>query len=130
MGMGYSSCVGHSISYEDLKDLLPNEVAAIEQNSSFEDWGTLADEMSEPELPQDLKNLVYNLYEAFSKVTEVDGSRLKLNLVHYDEDAGERYDEVNHWEGCVFEVYEVHQLTPAGRKFQDRLETFSFVTFG
>lgn len=129
MGMGYAPSVGFSVSYENLKEMLPNEVSAIENHPDFESWGELAEAMSD-EVTQGLKELVFNLYEAFQKATECDGTHLKLNLLHYDTDSGDRYDEVNDHEGCVFEVYQIHDLTPAGQKFQHLLEDFGFVVYG
>ena len=129
MGMGYAACVGTSISYEDLVDLLPKEISAIEIHPDFEDWGTLADSMT-GDISSELKGLVLNLYESFKKITDYMGTYLRLNLLHYDSEDGSRYDEVNDKDGCIFEVYNHQTLTEAGKKFQMKLESFSYVSFG
>lgn len=132
MGMGYAACSTQAFKYDDVKELCPAEVAAIEAVEGFESWGALAQSLwcdNEEELAP-FKPLVEALCNAFSKATEVDGKGLKLILTYYDEGSGDRYDEVEHLDGCMFEVEGVYQMTPAGNKFKDKLAFATYVVFG
>lgn len=129
MGMGYAACVGASISYYDLVEMLPKEVSAIEAHPDFENWGALADS-STGDLSPDMKGLVLNLYESFKNLTDYMGTNLRLNLLHYDSESGSRYDQVVDKDGCIFEVYNHMTLTEAGKKFQMKLLPYSYVSFG
>ena len=66
------------------------------------------------------------LCAAFKKQT----GGLELFFDHYNEDEGDRYDSVEHKDGCVFCVGNMTQLTPAGKKFQKVVEKRRWVQFG
>lgn len=132
MGMGYAACSTQAFKYDDVKELCPAEVAAIEAALGLDTWGDLARGLwcDDDEALLPYKLLVEALCDAFSKATEVDGKGLKLILTYYDEDSGDRYDELEHKDGCLFEVEGVYQLTPAGEKFKDKLTFATYVVFG
>jgi len=131
MGMGYAACVTQAFKYADVKELCPAEVAAIEAVEGFETWGDLARGLwceDEDFLPY--KPSVDALCNAFSKATETNGEGLKLFLTYYDEESGDRYDEVSHHDNCIFEVGGVYQFTPAGERFIGKLQNATYVVFG
>jgi hypothetical protein len=131
MGMGFAANSGMAIKYDDLKELCPQEIAAIESHESFEDWGSLARGLwLDEENFKDFVPLVKKLEKSFKAATTTKSSNLKLYLTYYDEENGDRYDEVVHSDGCIFEVDNVYQLTPAGKKFKEKLHRNNFVTFG
>lgn len=126
MGMGYSACEAVAIKYEDIKELCPNEIGAIESNEKFEGWGKLALHMVyEFEDAEAFAPLVDNLINAFKTATG-----LGMSLTHYDYDSGSRYDEVEHKEGCIFEVLDVYELTPEAKRLKEKLHFGSYVVFG
>jgi hypothetical protein len=44
MGMGTGACYGWTISYDNLKKICPEEIAAVEAEADkdFEDWGGIS----------------------------------------------------------------------------------------
>lgn len=128
MSMDYAACTGHCISYENLKKMLPNEIAAVESHPDFEDWSTVAQYNFDDE--DQLDGTVTALCDAFQKATEVGEHSLTLSILMHDPDEGSRYDEVSREGSCVFEVSGLFQKTPAAKKFDDVLEEFSVVQFG
>lgn len=131
MGMGYAACSSIAFKYDDVKELCPQEVAAIESTEGFENWGDVARGIwMEDEDFKQFVPLVENLCNAFEKATKTEGNGLTLSLLWYDEDSGDRYDEVEHKDHCIFDVGGVKQFTPAGKKFEDKLNYNNFVSFG
>lgn len=132
MGMGYAACQTQAIKYDDLKELCPNEVAAVEAVEGFEGWGALAQSLwcDDQEIVQPFKASIEALCQAFTTLTSVDGNGLKLVLTYYDDESGDRYDEVEHLDGCIFEIEGVYQMTPAALKFKEKIEHVSYVVFG
>lgn len=130
MGMGYGACTTHTISYENLKALCPAELATIEAVEGFESWGWLAEAISH----EDPEIVRYNvpieaLTKAFNKATETEGQGLDLFITFYDKEVGDRYDEVDHLDGCMFEVSGVYKKTPAAERFKDKIEPANYVVF-
>lgn len=66
------------------------------------------------------------MIEVFSNNTE----GLTLSLGFYNEDDGDRYDEVDSHEGCVFFVGGMVALTPAGEKFKDVVRERLWTQYG
>ena len=150
MGMGTYACDGYVISYDNLKKLCPKEVEAIETANHWEfvGWGQIAkgmtysdtetigenlfdspDELSDAQvtkISKGFEKLTKQLYAAFKKHT----GGLELFLDYYNEDEGDRYDSLEHKDGCVFCVGNMVQLTPAGKKFQKVVEKRRWVQFG
>jgi hypothetical protein len=126
MGMGYSACKVVAIKYEYIKELCPKEIGAIEAHEEFEGWGKLALYMVyEFEDAEAFAPLVDNLINAFKTATG-----LGMSLTQYDYDSGSRYDEVEHKEGCIFEVLDVYELTPKAKRLKKKLHFGSYVVFG
>jgi hypothetical protein len=126
MGMGYSACRAVAIKYEDIKELCPNEIGAIEAHEEFEGWSDLALHMVHGfEDAEAFAPLVDNLINAFKNATALD-----ICLTYYDYDSGSRYDEVEHKEGCIFEVLDVYELTPEAKRLKEKLHFGSWVVFG
>lgn len=128
MGMGASACSGWLISYENLKEMCPKEIDLVEGAEEFDNWGEVAKavEFSDDELPVGIQKAVESLLEVFSNNT----GGLTLCLGSYDEDSGDRYDEVDAHEGCVFYVGGMVALTPAGEKFKSVVNQRFWTQFG
>lgn len=152
MGMGNFACDGFTIPYDKLKKLCPTEIKAVESGPLFErvGWGqiakaiefkddeSLAEEFwsvqDDPPLSDEqcmkyakqYVKLVKELYKAFKAKT----GGLKLFLSHYNEDEGDRYDSVEHKDGCIFMVGNMMDYTPAGKKFKNIIKKNSWVQFG
>jgi len=149
MGMGTFACGADTISYENLKRICPDEIRSIEEDSNFaytgwfmlgraidfDDWEMFSenalenlnsdDEKLGVEIADNFKNKVKTLCENFNKTTN-----LELYLSSYDADNGDRYDEPNDHEGCVFSVAGVYQYTPAGEKYKDVIVKSQWTQFG
>ena len=124
----------YAISYEDLKQLCPDEVAAIENTKEFQEgdknWGDLADDIGCGHTQElldwtvDFQSLVKKLQAAFKEATTTPcGSYLELDLIqfnHWEEDDS----DVLHHEGCIFEVENTDQttLTPAAKNIRNMLK--------
>ena len=130
MGMGYAACSTVSIKYEDLKELCPNEIKAIETHEKFIDWGDLALHIRyEDEVAEVLGTVVNNLIVAFKRITEMNGSSLILFLTYYNQEIGSRYDAVEHKDYCIFELYNVYELSPAAKRLKSKLKFNSYVEY-
>ena len=142
MGMGSFAVSGFVIGYDDLKNICPDEINAIENEEHFNDvgWESLAKWLSwdDPDAVQDplidaiddddpieveeksveILNKydvhITNLKNAFEKKTG-----LTLYFDNYDEDSGNRYDEPGDKDGMIFCVSGMMVLSPAGEKYKD-----------
>jgi len=126
MGMGAGACSGWLISYENLKKICPKEVDLVEGDEGFEDWGEVSRAVEFDELPVGRQKAVEGLIDVFSNNT----GGLTLSLGFYDEDSGDRYDEVDSHEGCVFYVGGMVALTPAGEKFKEVVRERLWTQYG
>jgi hypothetical protein len=155
MGMGSFAVGSFVIGYDDLKKICPDEISAIENEKFFKDIGwyyigrwlawddineiedaildNCYDEEKDDEYNQKVaeevsgryNHLVANLKNAFEKKTG-----LTLYFDHYDEDGGDRYDNPNDKDGCIFCVDGMVQLTPAGEKYKDIITEHRWTQFG
>ena len=125
MGMGTGACSGWIISYDNLKKICPKEIDDIEGAEEFEDWGEVSRGFEFDELPDSIKKSVEDLVGQFLNTTG-----LTLSLGFYREDDGDRYDEVDSHEGCVFFVDGMVALTPAGEKFKDVVRQQLWTQYG
>ena len=153
MGMGTFACGADTISFENLKKICPDEVQSIEDDMNlgswlglaraveFSEWDSFSEEIFDnyeeddkrgedlekfsKEVAERLKNKVEILCKNFNKETG-----LELYLTSYTEDEGDRYDEANDHEGCVFSLSGVYQLTPAGEKYKDVIVKAMWTQFG
>jgi hypothetical protein len=148
MASGYGSNYADVIDFESVKELCPAEAAAL--TATLEKYGVgeqaLAecfmwdepqtdnienDILDESQAKQGLAEIT-EAYEAlqaaFIKATTVGNSHLTLGIGYHDEDSGDRYDEVS---GVYWTVADgMYVLSPAGKKFRDKVERQFFVTFG
>jgi hypothetical protein len=155
MGMGSFAVGSFVIGYDDLKNICPDEISAIENEKFFKDigwfyigrwlaWDDITeiedaildncyDENHNDEYNQKVaeetsdkyNHHVANLKNAFEKKTG-----LKLYFDSYDEEGGDRYDNPNDKDGCIFCVDGMVQLTPAGEKFKDIVTERRWTQFG
>lgn len=155
MGMGSYAVGSFVIGYDDLKKICPDEINAIENEQYFKDIGwyyigrwlawddineiedmildacydTSHDEPYNQKIAEEISSKynvhVANLKNAFNKKTG-----LTLYFDSYDEDGGDRYDEPNDKDGCVFCVDGMVQLTPAGEKYKDIVTERRWTQFG
>jgi hypothetical protein len=155
MGMGSFAVNSFVIGYDDLKKIVPDEISAIENEKFFKEieWGTIGqwlswddisvvedaildscyDEEQDDEYNQKVAEdvsqkynvHVTNLKNAFNKKTG-----LTLYFDHYDMDGGDRYDNPNDKDGCIFCVGGMVQLTPAGEKYKDIITEHRWTQFG
>jgi hypothetical protein len=128
MGMGAHACSGWIINYENLKKICPKEVDLVEGAEEFEDWGEVCrayEFEEENKLPDSIKKSVEDLIGKFGINTN-----LTLGLGFYNEDYGDRYDEVDSHEGCLFFVDGMVALTPAGEKLKDVVRQQFWTQYG
>ena len=125
MGMGASPCSGWVIGYNDLKKICPKEVDLVEGDEEFEGWGEVSRGFEFNELPDILGKSVEDLIGQFFNNTG-----LALSLGFYNEDDGDRYDQVDSHESCVFFVDGMVALTPAGEKFKDVVRERLWTQYG
>ena len=153
MGMGSFAVNSFVIGYDDLKKICPDEIKTIEQELHFGDigWDNLgrwlswddstyvedaildtvdADDIEETQkLAEDIvckyDKHIQALKNSFNKKTG-----LTLYFDHYDEEGGDRYDNPNDKDGCIFCVDGMVQLTPAGEKYKDIVTERRWTQFG
>jgi len=153
MGMGSFAVNSFVIGYDDLKKIVPKEINAIENEQFFKEigWGTIGQWLScdddahlvmrlmgdgsrdddynqkvaEIDVSQKYNVHVANLKNAFNKKTG-----LTLYFDHYDMDGGDRHDNPNDKDGCIFCVDGMVQLTPAGEKYKDIITEHRWTQFG
>jgi len=128
MSMGYGANFAEVIEDKDLKKLCPKEfkalINALDQSDEGHDLESFARALAyDEELDENVMSLYENLKTAFEKKT-----KLSLGLAFHDkEDDGDRYDEIN---GAYWNVSEMYQLSPAGKKLSKYVQRKFFVTFG
>ena len=126
MGMGAGACYGWVISYDDLKKICPKEMGLIDERvEEFEGWGEVSRRFEFNELPDIFEKSVEDLIGQFFSNTN-----LTLNLGFYNADDGDRYDQVDSHEGCVFFVDGMVSLTPAGEKFKEVVRERLWTQYG
>lgn len=155
MGMGSYAVGSFVIGYDDLKKICPEEISAIENEKFFDHigWGTIGqwlgwddivyvedaildncyDNSRDDDYNQKVAEVVAQQYvdridalkSAFNKKTG-----LTLYFDHYDEDGGDRYDNPNDKDGCIFCVDGMVQLTPAGEKYKDIITERRWTQYG
>jgi hypothetical protein len=157
--MGYASNYADVIAFDTVKELCPAEAEALEGvllecgvcmeflAEAFQweepDLETLEEAVSdaapanldedaratyEKEAVATITQAFKDLQTAFARATSASDSHLDLRISYHDaEEHGSRYDEIG---GVFWHVEGLYQLSPAGLKFQDRVQRKSFVTFG
>jgi len=155
MGSGSFAVSSFVIGYDDLKKIVPEQIESIENEKFFKDigWGVIAQWLSRDditiiedaildscydddhdddynqkvaeEISEKYNYLVADLGNAFYEKTG-----LTLYFDHYDEDGGDRYDDPNDKDGCIFCVDGMVQLTPAGEKYKDIVTERRWTQYG
>ena len=125
MGMGTGACYGWTISYDNLKKICPKEIADVESVKEFEYWGEVSRDFELDDLPAKVQKATHSLIKSFANKTG-----LTLSLAFYNEDDGDRYDEVDNYEGCIFIVDGMWAYTPAGEKLKDVVKQQLWTQFG
>lgn len=155
MGMGSFAVNSFVIGYGDLKKICPKQIKAIENEKFFRDigWGVIGqwlcwddtnhledtildncyDDSRDDEYNQKMGEEISQKYD--KHITELKNvfnqkTGLTLYFDHYDEDGGNRYDEPNDKDGCIFCVGGMVQLTPAGEKYKDIVVERRWTQFG
>lgn len=153
MGMGSYAVGSFVIGYDDLKKIIPEQIEAIENEKFFKDigWGNFGRWLcwDDPTYVEDsiIDSIDSNDLEDSEKITEDmiikydqhfqnlkntfhEKTGLTLYFDHYDEDGGDRYDEPNDKDGCIFCVGGMVQLTAAGEKFKDIVTERRWTQYG
>jgi len=155
MGSGSFAVSSFVIGYDDLKKICPEQIESIENEKFFKHigWGVMGqwlgwDDISyvedaildscydddhdddynqkvAEEVSEKYNHLVADLKNAFYEKTG-----LTLYFDHYDSDGGDRYDEPNDKDGCIFCVGGMVQLTPAGEKYKDIVTERRWTQYG
>ena len=79
-----------------------------------EDHDDIYNQKVTEEISEKYNHLVADLKNSFYEKTG-----LILYFDHYDSDGGDRYDEPDDKDGCIFCVSGMMVLSPAGEKFKD-----------
>lgn len=155
MGMGSFAVSSFVIGYDDLKKIVPEQIEYIENEKFFKDigWGVIGQWLCWDDIAYVEDAVLDNCYDGShddeynQKVAEEIGRRynhlvadlknafyektgLTLYFDSYDEDGGDRYDEPNDKDGCIFCVGGMVQLTPAGEKFKDIVTERRWTQYG
>jgi hypothetical protein len=137
MGMGFGANYADVMDWKQIKKIVPKEARALDRVlkkagvslDNFcravdrEDWGYAEIESDEKTIQQ-ITSAWDSLSKVFTQATE--GLELVPRFHNADND-GDQYDDVS---GGFFHVEGMYQLTPAGRKFADKIERKFYVTFG
>ena len=100
---------------------------AVDDNSNFSREevanDSMCDDLERYGVNSDILSKYRKLQKAFKKATKLS---LQLNFHNADE-SGSRYDDVN---GVFWSVDGMYALTPAGKKYQKKVNRAFFTTFG
>ena len=151
--MGSYAVGSFVIGYDDLKKICPEQIKTIEQELHFGDIGwdnlgrwlswddstyvedAILDSVDGDDI-EDCQALAEDMVEKYDKHIQAlknsfnGKTGLTLYFDHYDEDGGDRYDEPNDKDGCIFCVDGMVQLTPAGEKYKDIITERRWTQYG
>lgn len=155
MGMGTFAVSSFVIGYDDLKKICPEEIATIENEKFFGDigWGVIGqwlgwddiayledaildncyDESRDDEYNQKMAEEISQVYDKhISELKNIFNQKTGLTLYFdsYDEDSGDRYDNPNDKDGCIFCVDGMMVLSPAGEKYKDIVTERRWTQYG
>jgi len=156
MGMGSYAVGSFVIGYDDLKKICPEEISAIENEKFFEEiggWYHIGQWLGWDDISVVEDAILDNCYDEdhdddYNQKVAVETSRTYVNHInnlqisfnektgltlyfdHYNEDGGDRYDNPNDKDGCIFCVDGMVQLTPAGEKFKDIITERKWTQYG
>ena len=132
MGMGYAGYQVYVMEWNDIRAIVLMEAAVFEERlkaadlnmddfcraMKWDDWD---------EDDQTILDAWDKVDEAFTKATAVEKTGLELEPDYHDPDEGSRYDGVEYG---FFTVEGVHQLTAAGKKYEEMIDRRNYVEFG
>lgn len=153
MGMGSYAVSSFVIGYDDLKKICPDEISTIENERYFKDigWGNFgrwlawddptyiedaiidASDNDDLEVSEKLAEDMIIKYDKHIQALTTsfhEKTGLTLYFDNYDEDGGDRYDEPNDKDGCIFCVDGMMVLSPAGEKYKDIISQRRWTQFG
>lgn len=153
--MGSYAVGSFVIGYDDLKKIVPEQIESIENEKFFKDigWGVIGqwlcwddiavvedaildycfDEDKDDDYNQKVAEEVSQVYDKhISELKNVFNQKTGLTLYfdHYDSDGGDRYDNPNDKDGCIFCVDGMVVLSPAGQKFKDIVTERRWTQYG
>ena len=153
--MGSYAVGSFVIGYDDLKKICPEEISAIENEKFFKNisWGVIGQWLCLDDIGHLEDAILDNCYDDdqnddYNQKVAVETSRTYVNHInnlqisfnektgltlyfdYYDENGGDRYDNPNDKDGCVFCVNGMVQLTPAGEKFKDIVTERRWTQYG
>ena len=118
------------MEWHDIKEIVPEEAAAFER--LLQEVGMDVDEFclgfeyermdSDSQDADRIMDAWDKLDEAFTKATTVEGAGLELEPEYHDPEHGDA--------AAFFAVLGVHQLTPAGAKYEKKIERKQFFGVG
>lgn len=148
------------IEYDDLKNICPDEIKAIENAKYFDSVGwenigrwlawddndhifdalhdAVVDDKSNPVMRLELteEQIVEDIFDQYEtlvvnlKTSFNKNTGLSLYFDHYDAEGGDRYDNPGDKDGCIFCVDGMVQLTPAGEKFKTIINERKWTQYG
>ena len=155
MGMGSYAVGSFVIGYDDLKKIVPAQIESIENEKFFKaiGWGVIGQWLGWDDIAMIEDAIWDNCYDEdqdddYNQKVAVETSRLYVNHInnlqsafnektgltlyfdHYDEDGGDRYDNPNDKDGCIFCVDGMMVLSPAGEKFKDIVTERRWTQYG
>ena len=156
MGMGSFAVSSFVIGYDDLKKICPDEISAIENEKFFEEiggWYHIGQWLGWDDISVVEDAILDNCYDEdhdddYNQKVAVETSRTYVNHInnlqisfnektgltlyfdHYNEDGGDRYDNPNDKDGCIFCVDGMMVLSPAGEKFKDIVTERRWTQYG
>ena len=153
--MGSYAVSSFVIAYDDLKKIVPKQIKSIENEKFFKDigWGVIGqwlcwddicyledaildscyDQDKDDDYNQKVAEEICQLYDKhISELKNVFNQKTGLTLYfdHYDIDGGDRYDNPNDKDGCIFCVDGMMVLSPAGEKFKDIVTERRWTQYG
>jgi hypothetical protein len=155
MGMGSFAVNSFVIGYDDLKKIVPEQIESIENEKFFKNigWGVIGQWLSWDDIAA-IKDAIFDCCfdedqdDDYNQKVVEETSRVYVNHInnlqisfnektgltlyfdHYDEDGGDRYDNPNDKDGCIFCVDGMMVLSPAGEKFKDIVSERRWTQYG
>ena len=131
MGMGTVPCRGFIMPWDEIVKICPVQTKLLE--SALESAEMSLDEFGQEAQFSDLEDsFVKEAWQAlcdnFERNTKVGKSCLTLSVGYYDEESGDRYDDLEG--GVYFEVSGAEIISPAGEKFKDKYKLSAWTVYG
>ena len=129
MGMGHSAAYADTVEEGFIEEIAPNELANFK--SALEKEGTELDSFAQnTAIGEDMSDFGGEVNQTYDELlTKFESETgLELELSYHDSYSdGDRYDEVD---GAFWTVGGVYGLTPAGKKYVDKITRCNWVVFG